>query len=451
MFQDDFLWGAATSAYQIEGAAAEGGKGPSVWDVFSHIPGHAYQDETGDIACDHFHRFREDIALMKRIGLKAYRFSVSWTRILPEGTGQVNEAGLRFYEDLIDELNRNGILPVVTLFHWDYPAALQRKGGWLNPDSPLWFRGYAAAVARRFTGKVKYYLTMNEPQCFIGLGYGTGQHAPGLRLSPPELLTAAHHVLLAHGLAVDALRKRGGEGLKIGMAQCGRTYVPASRSQDDIEAARAATLEAADSPQELLMGTGLWSDPMFRGKYPDALWRKHRGWMPEIGPDDMEWISAPLDFYAQNFYSATPVRAEAEGWRKVPYLPGTPKNSMGWAVIPSCLYWGPKFLYEAYRKPVLISENGFCALDAVSLDGRIQDAERINYTHRCLRELRRATDEGIEVPAYFYWSLMDNYEWDSGYSERFGLFYTDYRTLRRIPKDSAKWYRDVILHNGENL
>ena len=451
LFQDNFLWGAATSAYQIEGAAAEDGKDPSVWDEFSHVSGHIYQNETGDIACDHFHRFREDVSLMKRIGLKVYRFSISWPRIFPEGEGQVNEAGFRFYENLIDELNRNGILPFVTLFHWDLPAALQKKGGWLNPDSPLWFRGYAEAVARRFAGKVKYYLTMNEPQCFIWLGYGTGQHAPGLRLSPPELLTAAHHALLAHGFAVAALRAYGGEGLKIGLAQCGGMYVPASESQDDIEAARAATLEAADSPHELLMGTSLWSSPLFRAQYPSALWKNHRDWMPKIGPNDMERISVPLDFYAQNFYSATPVRAEAGGWRAVPYPPGSPKNSMGWAVMPSCLYWGPKFLYEAYGKPVLVSENGFCALDAISLDGKIHDTERVNYMHRYLKELHRAAEEGVDIPGYFYWSLMDNYEWDSGYRERFGLIYTDYQTLRRIPKDSADWYRSVILHNGENL
>lgn len=450
-FVKNFMWGAATSAYQLEGAAAEDGKGPSVWDTFSHMPGKIHQNETGDFACDHYHRFRDDIALMKEIGLKAYRFSISWPRILPEGTGRVNEAGLQFYETLIDELNSNGIIPFVTLFHWDYPAALQSLGGWLNPASPIWFRNYVQIIAKRFAGKVKYYFTLNEPQCFIGLGCGTGEHAPGLHLSPPELLTAVHHVLLAHGLAVKALREYGGDGLKIGIPQCGTIYIPASETQADAEAARKATLGAAQSPRQLLMGTALWSDPIFRGKYPSVLWKKHRDWMPKIEPNDMALISAPIDFYAQNVYSATPVRAEGDSWRAVPSPAGSPKNAMGWAVTPSCLYWGPKFLYEAYRKPVIISENGFCALDAMCLDGKIHDTNRINYERRHLLELRRAVEEGVDVPAYFYWSLMDNFEWSFGYSERFGLIYVDYQSQKRILKDSAHWYRDVILQNGKNL
>lgn len=447
-FRRDFIWGAAASSYQIEGAPAEDGKGPSVWDEFCRIPGKTFQNQTGDIACDHYHRFREDVALMKRLGLKAYRFSVSWPRILPEGTGKVNEAGFRFYEALIDELNGSGIVPFVTLFHWDYPAALQKRGGWLNPASPLWFRDYAKLVAQRFSGKVKYYFTLNEPQCFIGLGYGTGEHAPGLRLSPPDLLLAAHHVLLAHGLAVRALREYGGGGLKIGMAQCGAIRIPASDAAEDVEAARKATLGVSDSPKEVMMSVPLWSDPVFRGDYPPELRRKYGAWMPEIGPDDMKIISSPVDFYGQNIYNAVPVKAEGEGWRAVSFPPGTAKNSMNWPVAPSCLYWGPKFLFEAYRRPVIISENGFAALDAVSPDGKVHDAERINYLHRHLRALSSAAETEAEISAYFHWSLTDNFEWDHGYNERFGLFYVDYRTQERIRKDSADWYAEVIRQNG---
>jgi beta-glucosidase len=450
-FQKNFLWGAATAAYQVEGAAAENGKGPSIWDTFSHIPGKIYQNENGDIACDHFHRFREDIRLMKQIGIKAYRFSISWSRILPEGTGKINESGLRFYEELIDALNDNGIIPCVTLFHWDYPAALQLRGGWLNPSSPLWFRDYVKIIAQRLAGKVKYYFTLNEPQCFIGLGYGTGDHAPGWRLSPPELLTAIHHVLLAHGLAVSALREYGGDGLKIGLAQCGRIYVPASDSPEDILAAKRATLEAADLPQDLVSGVAMWSDPIFKGEYPAVLWQKYRNRMPQIGPDDMKIISKPIDFYAQNIYTASIVRTDENGYRIVPYPPGNAKNSMGWPVVPSSIYWASKFLYDAYHKPIIISENGFCALDAVSFDGKIHDTERINYMHRHLLQLRRAAEEGVDISAYFHWSLLDNFEWNHGYNERFGLIYVDYETQNRIFKDSAFWYRDVISQNGENL
>jgi beta-glucosidase len=450
-FRDNFLWGAATAAYQVEGAAAENGKGPSIWDIFSHIPGKIYQNENGDIACDHLHRFQEDIGFMKQIGIKAYRFSVSWPRILPEGTGKINESGLRFYEELVDTLNNNGIIPCVTLYHWDYPAALQMRGGWLNPSSPLWFHDYVKIIAKRFAGKVKCYFTLNEPQCFIGLGYGTGDHAPGWRLSPPELLTAMHHVLLAHGLAVSALREYGGKDLQIGLAQCGRIYIPATDSPDNILAAKRATIEAADSPQDLVSGVAMWSDPIFKGKYPSVLWQKYGNWMPQIGPDDMKIISTPIDFYAQNIYTSSMVCAAENGYRILPYPHGCAKNSMGWPVIPSCMYWAPKFLYEAYHKPIIISENGFCALDAVSLDGKVHDMERINYTHRHLLELKRAAEEGVDISGYFYWSLMDNFEWSHGYKERFGLIYLDYETQNRILKDSALWYRDVICQNGKNL
>ena len=450
-FRSDFIWGVATASYQVEGAPSEDGKGPSVWDEFCRVPGSVYQNETGDAACDHYHRWREDVALMKRIGLKAYRFSVSWPRILPEGTGRINEAGLRFYENLIDELVDSGITPFVTLFHWDYPAALQKQGGWLNPASPRWFRDYARLVAERFAGKVKYYFTLNEPQCFLGMGHGLGLHAPGLRLSPPDLMLAVHHVLLAHGLAVGALREYGGDGLKIGLAQCGAVRFPASDSAQDEAAARRAMFDIPDSPADVLGGVPLWSDPIFRGEYPELLFRKYGAWMPEIGPDDRKIISSPIDFFGQNIYTGTPVAADGDGYRAVPYPTGTPKSAMGWPCVPQCMYWGPKFLYEAYGKPVVIAENGISALDDVSLDGGVHDAERINYTRRHLLALRRAAEEGADVAGYFHWSLMDNFEWQHGYNERFGLVYVDYRTQRRIPKDSAAWYGEVIRLNGENL
>lgn len=450
MFQKNFLWGAATAAYQVEGASREDGKGPSIWDEFCRRPGAVYEGQSGSIACDGYHRFREDIALLKRIGVRAYRFSISWPRIFPEGTGRVNEAGLRFYDAVVEECLKNEILPVVTLYHWDLPAALQKRGGWLNPESPVWFRDYAETVARRFAGKVRCYVTINEPQCVVALGYGKGEHAPGCRLSEADLFLAAHHVLLAHGMAVRALREYGGD-LKIGMAQCGRICVPSTEKVEDREAAQKATMDLPQDPIDALFSVSFWSDPVFRGDYPEAFYRIFAKSVPEIGAEDFKIISQPLDFYAQNSYTASPVCAEGDGYRPVKFPAGMPVSLMDWPVVPSVLYWGPRFLYERYHRPILISENGMSAHDAVSLDGKVHDPNRVDYLHRCLRELKRAASDGVELAGYFYWSLLDNFEWALGYSQRFGLVYVDYATQRRILKDSAAWYGETIRSNGADL
>lgn len=450
-FRKDFVWGAATAAFQVEGAPREGGKADSVWDEFCRIPGAVFQGHTGDPACDHYHRFREDVALMKRLGIRAYRFSFSWPRILPEGTGKVNETGLRFYEELVDELLANEITPYATLFHWDFPAALQKRGGWLNPDSPLWFEAYAEQIAKRFSGKIKYYFTINEPQCFIGLGYAQGSHAPGLKLSGPDNFLAMHHVLLAHGRAVRALRRYGGEGLQIGFAQSGTILAPATASPQDVDAARRATFTVPNTYQDALFSVTLWSDPMLKGAYPEEMFRQFPDFMPKIEPGDMELISQPLDFYGQNIYHAWPVKAKGDGWERVLLPPGAAKTAMDWPITPDCTYWCSRFLYERYGKPVIISENGMSAHDAVSLDGAVHDPNRIDYLHRHLLALRRAADEGVDVAGYFEWSLLDNFEWAYGYNDRFGIVYVDYQTQKRIPKDSAYWYKTVMEQNGENL
>ena len=449
-FSKDFVWGAATASYQIEGASREDGKTDSVWDEFCRVPGAVFEGQTGNAACDHYHRFREDIALMKQLGIRAYRFSFSWTRILPQGTGEVNEAGMRFYEALVDELLRNQITPYATLFHWDYPAVLQKKGGWLNPQSPLWFERYAQIIAERFQGKIHHYFTINEPQCFIGLGYCQGIHAPGLKLSAADNFLAVHNVLLAHGRAVRALRKYGGD-VRVGLAQNGRIFVPQSDSPQDAEAARRATFAVPDDFLDALFSVSLWSDPILKGEYSKECRGKFAGIMPKTGRKEMDTISQPIDFYAQNIYHSTRVRALKDGWEPVPFPAGMTKTAMGWPVTPECMYWCAKFLYENYHRQMIISENGMSAHDTVSLDGKVHDPNRIDYLHRYLLSLKRSTDEGIDIAGYFTWSLLDNFEWNSGYNERFGIIYVDYPTQRRIPKDSAYWYQQVMEHNGENL
>ena len=450
-FQKDFIWGAATASYQIEGAFREDGKGESIWDEFSRVPGATFEGHTGEIACDHYHRFKEDISLMKKIGVKAYRFSISWPRVIPQGIGEVNEAGIQFYEDLVDELLQNGIIPYATLFHWDYPAALQKQGGWLNPQSPVWFEQYAEVIAKRFAGKIKHYFTINEPQCISGLGYENGFHAPGLKLSANDSFAAAHNLLLAHGRAVMALRKHGGSDLQIGIALCGRMKTPQTDSIENIEAARKAIFDVPDTCYDALFSVALWGDPIYKGEYPKACFENFGSQMPKIGPDDMGIISQPIDFYALNIYNSTWVKADETGWKDTCFPMGMAKTAIGWPVTPDCLYWCTKFLYENYKKPIIISENGMSAHDTISLDGKVHDPNRIDFLNRYLLSLSKAADEGTLISAYFVWSLMDNFEWASGYSERFGLIYVDYQTQERILKDSAYWYQNVITNNGKTL
>jgi beta-glucosidase len=450
-FQKDFIWGAATASYQIEGAYGEDGKGESIWDEFSRVPGATFEGHTGETACDHYHRFKEDIALLNMLGIKAYRFSFSWPRILPQGTGEVNEAGIRFYEDMLEELAKNGITPYATLFHWDYPSALQKKGGWLNPESPVWFERYAEVIAKRFRGKIKNYFTINEPQCFIGLGHGNGVHAPGLKLSAKDNFLAVHNVLLAHGRAVAALRKYGGSDLQIGLAQCGRIRFPLTDSAEDIEAAKKATFAVPNTCFDAIFSVALWSDPIFKGEYPKEYLEKFKELLPEIGADDMKIISQPIDFYAQNIYNGQFVQADASGWKDVNFPVGMTKTAIGWPVTPDCMYWCARFIYDNYGKPIIISENGMSAHDAVSLDGKVHDPNRVDFMNRYLLSLRKAAAEGVPLKGYFAWTFLDNFEWACGYNDRFGLIYVDYQTQRRIPKDSAYWYKDIIASNGEIL
>lgn len=444
-FPENFVWGTATAAYQIEGGYQQDGRGPSVWDVFCHRPGRVLNGDTGDVACDHYNRWRQDIALMKQLGVKAYRFSISWTRIFPEGEGRIHPAGLKFYSDLVDCLLEAKITPYVTLFHWDYPYALYQKGGWLNPDSPLWFEKYAATVIKHLSDRVSNWLTLNEPQCFICLGHGDGSHAPGEKRNHAEILQMAHHVLLAHGRACKVIREHAVLPPRIGFAPVGSLRLPASESAVDIEAARAATFAIAEPN---LWNWTWWMDPVFFGQYPEDGQRHFHKDMPKIAPGDLELIKQPLDLIGNNLYTASRVRACDGGFETVPHPVGIARSTMSWAFTPDALYWAGRFFYERYRLPVLVTENGMAASDVVTRDGKVHDPCRIEYIGRYLEGVKRAIAEGIAYEGYFYWSFMDNYEWHHGYSQRFGLVHIDYPTQVRTPKDSFHFFQQVIQSNG---
>lgn len=450
-FSENFVWGAATSAYQIEGAAKEDGKGLHIWDVYAEEPGHIYEGHHGNMACDYYRRFRGDVKIMKEMGLKAYRFSIDWSRVLPEGRGAVNEKGIAFYNALIDELSEAGIKPYVTLHHWELPYELYKRGGWMNPQIVEWFGEFAKLAAERFSDRVSHFFTLNEPQCFVGLGFLTGEHAPGLRMPLRDTFEMAHNALKAHGRAVQILRQYQKQPLTIGYAPtCGMCY-PETESPEDMEAARQMLFSMNPDDRNWTWNVAWWSDPVILGHYPEEGLKRYEPWLPNITDEDMKLIAQPIDVYGQNIYNGRCVRMGAEGKpEEVKRGEGFPKTASSWPVTPEALYWGPKFLYERYRKPLYITENGLSCHDVVSLDGMVHDPNRIDFLARYLGQLKRAAEE-IDLRGYFQWSLMDNFEWAKGYSERFGLVYVDYRTQERIMKDSAYWYRGVIQNNGAGL
>lgn len=449
-FSNDFVWGAATASYQIEGAAYEDGKGLNVWDVCCRQPGFVKDFDNGDVACDHYHRYKEDVALMKQLGLKAYRFSINWARVIPGGIGKVNEAGLDFYDKLVDELLQNGITPYVTLFHWDYPDALFKLGGWLNPASSDWFAEYAKVIVNRLSDRVKHWMTLNEPQCFIGLGHETGIHAPGLRLNRSYVLQASHNVLLAHGKAVQVIRQYSKQPCEVGYAPVGGVNIPASGMPEDIEAARKATFEC--TADGIMWSNSFWMDPVYLGNYPEDSLQVLEQWMPKFNPEDLKTICQPLDFFGTNMYQGNVVKhSDAGGYEILKKPMGYPHTAIRWPVTPEILYYGPKFFYERYKTPIMITENGMSNTDWISMDGNVHDPGRIDFLNRYLLQYRRAAEDGIPLKGYFQWSLMDNFEWSEGYNERFGLIYVDYPTGRRTIKDSGYWYQTVIEHNGDNL
>ena len=445
----DFAWGVATAAFQIEGVKNGKDKGLDVWEVFTHEPDRIYGRHNADVACDHYNKYKEDIALMRELGINSYRFSISWSRIFPDGIGRVSEDGVRFYSDVIDELLRNGIEPYVTLFHWDYPYALYRKGGWLNDESVSWFAEYARKVVELYSDRVKYFITMNEPQCFIGQGYLEAIHAPGVKLPYRDVFQMAHNVMKAHGAAVIAMREAAKGDIKIGYAPTCSANYPKTVSPEDIEAARKSFFACPDIDEYVMWSVSWWSDPVMLGRYPEDGLEKYKDYLPEITEEDLKLMHQPLDFYAENIYNGREIYAGEDGEPKVVERgEDFPKTAIGWPITPKCLYWGPKFLTDRYKLPFYISENGMGGVDALTEDRKIHDTDRIEFLDAYLGELMRAKRDGIDVRGYFLWTLMDNFEWAKGYEPRFGIVYTDYETGERIPKDSALWYKDWIENHS---
>ena len=451
MFRDDFVWGVASSAYQIEGRDSQDGAGKMIWDTFTE-EGRIMDGKDAYVACDHMHRYREDYRLMRLLGVKAYRFSVSWSRIMPEGTGRVNEKAVALYRDMIAAMRENGITPYLTMYHWELPQALQDQGGWLNEEMIGWFGDYARVVAENFSDICEYFITLNEPECFVGLGHLSGIHAPGKKLGYRETFQVAHNALRAHGQAVINLRKYAKQQIKIGYAPtCGMAY-PASNKPEDIEAARKVLFSFYNPMDNWTWNVAWFNDPVFWGKYPQHGLEQFGEYLPEISEEDMALIAQPLDFMGQNIYNGYMVRAGADGEPEFVDRPaGFSKTAAGWPVTPECLYWGVKFLYERYRMPLYITENGMSCHDIVSLDGQVHDPNRITFLDQYLSALQRASDDGADVRGYFLWTFLDNFEWDKGYTERFGLVYVDFATQKRIVKDSAYWYQKVMEENGKML
>lgn len=449
-FNKNFIWGVATAAYQIEGAAFDDNKGRNIWDDFCRQPGKINNNDTGDIACDFYHRYLDDIKLIKELGVKAYRFSLSWSRILPDGIGSINQKGIDFYNSVIDELLKNDIVPYITLYHWDYPSKLMEKGGWLNPQSTKWFENYAKVVAEAFGDRVKHFITFNEPQAFVGLGYCSDLHAPGLNLSINDSIKVCHNVLIAHGLAVKKIRDIVTDS-KIGYAPCCDVCIPYTDEQEDILAAKERFFDMNDDIDSWVWSCAWWSDPVILGTYPKNMLKRLERFLPDNYEKDYEIICQPLDFYCQNIYKGFLYKRGNDGRpEQVPFEDGYPYTVIGWPNTPKALYWGPKFLYERYKLPFIITENGISCFDKMSPDGKVHDKDRIEYMNNYIKELFRAAEDGVDVVGYFAWSLMDNFEWAEGYEHRFGLIYINYDNLKRTPKDSYYWYRELINDGNEN-
>ena len=450
-FQENFLWGVAAASYQVEGAANEGGRSPSVWDMFSHTPGKVAHGHTGDVACDHYHRYQTDVDLMAELGVGAYRLSIAWPRVIPHGDGKANDAGLDFYDRLVDALLAKNIEPWVTLYHWDMPMWAFNRGGWLNRDSADWFARYTEAVAKRIGDRVTNWFTFNEPQVFVTLGHVIGNHAPGMKYDDREVLRCVHHVLVSHGKSVQALREHCKKPPTIGWAPCGRVCFPDTDSPEDAAAAKEHMFALAAQEKGWSFDFSWFSDPAILGHYPEAGLKTHGHKMPENFEADLETIKQPIDFHGVNIYQGDRVRAGDDGPEMVEHWPGRPRTNFDWPITPESLYWGPKLLAERYGLPMYITENGCAQPDFVSSDGQVHDAARVDFLSRYLGELRRAVRDGIDVRGYFQWSILDNFEWAEGYEKRFGIVYVDYQTQERIPKDSFRFLQETIKQNGANL
>jgi len=435
-----FLWGCATAAYQIEGGAQADGRGPSLWDVFSHTPGKTHNGDTGDVADDSYHLYKEDVQLLKALGVNTYRMSVSWSRVIPKGTGAVNPKGLDYYNRVVDELLKNGITPYLTMFHWDTPAGL--PGGWQSRDTAKAFGDYAGLIAKNLGDRVQHFMTTNELTCFTDLGYRIGQFAPGLKLPDGECNQIRHHAILAHGLGVQAIRANAPAGTQVGLAENAVVFVPVIETPKHIEAAQKATR----------IGNAGFLTPIMEGKYP-AEYLQHEGAnAPKVQDGDLAIVSSPLDFVGLNIYTPTYVRAADNplGFEVEKNPASYPHMASPWLTLgPECIYWGVRNVCDLWKpKGIYITENGTSSEDVLTPEGRVEDTDRVMYLRNHLTHLHRAVSEDYPVKGYFLWSLMDNFEWADGYSKRFGIHYVDFKTQKRTPKLSAEWYKAAIASNS---
>lgn len=437
-FPEDFLWGSATASYQVEGAVHEEGRGPSIWDTFSHTPGKVANGDTGDVADDFFHRYKQDIILMKQLGLQSFRFSVAWPRVFPSGTGGPNPIGLDFYQRLCDALLEAGIQPFCTLFHWDMPQALQDKGGWESRDTAKAFADYAAYTAGKLSDKIQHFMTMNEMRTVVDQGHVLGVHAPGLRLSRARVAQLNHHMVLAHGMGVQAIRAQAKAGTKVGIAENPLLPVPALDSPSYIAAATKALREENASYLTVLQ----------EGAYPDLYLQRLGADAPKYPADDLRIIGSPMDFVGLNCYEATYVRPaeDAAGYALIPRPASYPHMLSSWlAFAPEGLYWLPKLAHHLWGiREIYITENGTSSSDEIAPDGNIYDTDRVMFLRSYLTQLKRTVESGTPVKGYFLWSLLDNFEWADGYSRRFGIVYVNFKAQERIPKLSSQFYREVI-------
>ncbi len=444
-FPKEFLWGTAYAAFQVEGGWNEDGKGPSIWDDFCHSPGHVKNGDTGDVACDSYHRLEEDIAAIKTIGAKVHRFSVSWPRIQPEGRGRANEKGLDYYERMVDGLLEAGVIPWMTLYHWDLPSALQKEGGWLSRSTVDAFGEYSAILARHFSDRVKTFMPVNEPQCIATLGYGSGEHAPGLRLPWEDVVKVYHNLALAQSISTKAIRANAPGDVQIGAVSTGRLSSPMIQTEEAEEVAYRATFRmGTQNLHDWAFTHSIFMDELMFRKFdedaPDFL----KVFYDTIPHSDWDLMEKP-DFLGLNVYNGD--RVDMMG-RNVPYPGNHPKTAIDWPVTPWVMYYGPRHLYKRYGLPIYITENGVSCFDKIALDGKVHDADRIAFLSSYLQELERSIESGVPVKGYLHWSLLDNFEWAFGYEQRFGLVYVDYQTQNRIVKDAALWYRDVITKNS---
>lgn len=432
-FPKDFDFGVATASYQIEGAVNEGGRSKCIWTTYSATPGKVINGDSGELACDHYHRYKEDIALMKKLGVKVYRFSLSWPRIIPGGTGKINPEGITFYKNLIAEIKAAGITPVATLYHWDLPQIMEDQGGWENRETVFAFEAYAKACFEAFGDEVPQWITINEPFCVTHLGYLTGAQAPGKKLSIDGFFNTVHHINLAHGVAVKAYREAGLKG-KIGVTVNLLTPRPATQSEKDKEAVRL----------NIDFNTRIYTDPVFKGTYPESLKETYPEASFPIEPGDMELISQKTDFMGINYYSESAVEADPEVAEGRYVTDSYERTDMGWPITPLGLLRQLRWVKNEYHpEEIFITENGACYPDG-PVNGRVVDTKRIDYLRKHFKACLTAIEEGIPLKGYYLWSFMDNFEWSYGYAKRFGIVHVDYKTQERTPKDSFYYYREVV-------